>query len=182
LWAITRLRQRWASAPIDPTPSRARDSIGLSREVTTESAKGHAGKRKPVLRSFGETQKLKTPMNGHALRSYGEAHIDIYQEGTASNTDPEVTPPSGSSSEGQKQPHENFCPSPETQIGDDPRIVSLKNWGRALSGRFGPNPPSSLTNRAICANSPLMTWQPNRGPHGQRYPAPEILSETQRSH
>jgi hypothetical protein len=96
-------------------------------EVTSESAKDHVGKRKIPLRSRGKAQTPKNPIVESALRSRGEAHIDIYQEGTASST---VTEPASweTSSEGEREVPNNFG-SLETQKFDDPRIVSLRNWG-----------------------------------------------------
>ena len=84
-------------------------------EVTSESTKGHVGKHKPDLRSRGKAEKPKSSITESPLRSRGEAHIDIYQGGTALVTD--TSPPPG---------------EPSNHVGStDDRIVALVKWGRA---------------------------------------------------
>jgi hypothetical protein len=92
-------------------------------EVTTESTKGHVGKRKPLIRSRGKAQMPKNPMSDPGLRSRGEAHVYIYQGDTAlvavTGGATEPTP-----DEPLEQASNNFDPS-------DERVAMLDNWGVA---------------------------------------------------
>jgi hypothetical protein len=98
-------------------------------EVTSESAKGHVGKRKIPLRSRGKAQTPKNPIVESALRSRGEAHVDIYQEGT------DLVRGSYGATEAQSERiSNNFAPSLQTKIIiDDPRVQSLARWGKAAT-------------------------------------------------
>jgi hypothetical protein len=93
----------------------------------TENTKDRVGIHNAPNCSSGETQKPKNSISESLKCSSGSTHIDIYQEGTASSTVTEPAPWE-TSSEGEGEVPNNFG-SLETQKFDDPRIVSLRNWG-----------------------------------------------------
>jgi hypothetical protein len=95
-------------------------------EVTPESAKGHVGKRKTILRSCGKAQTPKNPMNESPLRSRGKAHIDIYQGDIVS-----VTGTEGATADLTAEPLEQL--STNFALPDVPRITSLAKWGASAT-------------------------------------------------